>query len=375
MKEGPLTPSARAAARAALLDHYDREARDLPWRSDTDPYRVLVSEIMLQQTRVETVKDYYGAWLERFPSLAAVADADEDEILKAWEGLGYYRRARDLHRAARVVREEHGGVLPRRIEDLRGLPGVGEYTSGAVASIAFGQAVPAVDGNVRRVLARLHDVAEPSARWLRTTGAAWVDERRPGDWNQALMELGATVCTPRSPRCDACPLASWCRALAGGTVEERPAVAPKRPVPSAEIALAILHAEGRVLVEKRPAEGLLAGMWAFPERRLEGEGESEAAEAARSIAVTLGLGPIGAPTSLPDIRHRFSHLEARYLPVLLDVERAATPAPPRVARWIAPEDDEVALPVAQRKALEAWVAAQPVTTAPETRERLEGCSR
>ena len=353
MKDASITPSARAAAREALLDHYDRAARDLPWRRDTDPYRVLVSEIMLQQTRVETVKGYYGPWLERFPTLGALADAEEDDVLKAWEGLGYYRRARSLHRAARVVREEHGGVLPRCADALRGLPGVGEYTSGAVASIAFGEPVPAVDGNVRRVLSRLYDVAEPAAYWLRDTAAAWVDDVRPGDWNQALMELGATICTPRSPKCGGCPVAEWCGARAAGTVDERPAPTTKRAVPTADIALAVLHADGRVLLEKRPAGGLLGGMWAFPERRLKAVGErgADACKAALEIARAAGVEPASPPCPLPEIRHRFSHLDARYLPVAVRVDGMDAGGP--VARWVAWDDDTLALPVAQRKALES----------------------
>ena len=167
----------------ALLHHYDRSARELPWRRDTDPYRVLVSEIMLQQTRVETVKGYYERWLERFPALDDLACAEEEEVLKAWEGLGYYRRARNLHRAARVVREEHGGVIPTDSAGLLMLPGVGEYTAGAVASISFGERTPAVDGNVRRVLARLFDVSAPKPAWLRETAAGLVNADRPSDWN------------------------------------------------------------------------------------------------------------------------------------------------------------------------------------------------
>ena len=209
------------ALRRALLDHYDRTARDLPWRRETDPYRIWVSEVMLQQTRVETVVGYYGAWMERFPDLDTLAGADADDVMKAWEGLGYYRRARNLHRGAAVVRDSLGGAVPGSYAALRDLPGVGDYTAGAVASIAFGEVVPAVDGNVRRVLARLYDVAEPKPAWLRRTAAEWVDADRPGDWNQALMELGAVVCTPAKPNCDVCPVSSGCAALAAGTILPR----------------------------------------------------------------------------------------------------------------------------------------------------------
>jgi A/G-specific adenine glycosylase len=179
--------------RRALLAFYDARRRDLPWRRDPDPYRVWVSEVMLQQTRVDAVVPYYERWLRRFPTVAALASAEPDDVLRAWEGLGYYARARNLHRAARVVREHHHGAVPSEPSALRALPGVGDYTAGAIASIAFGRAEPAVDGNVRRVLARLLDVAAPAPARLRKVAAALVPSERPGDFNQALMELGATV--------------------------------------------------------------------------------------------------------------------------------------------------------------------------------------
>src|SRR5687768_12935276 len=183
--------------RRALLGFYDAHRRALPWREDPRPYRVWISEVMLQQTRVDAVLPYYRAWMERFPDVRALAAAPLDDVLKAWEGLGYYARARNLHKTALVVHDRMGGELPARAAELRELPGFGEYTAGAVASIAFGERVPAVDGNVRRVLARLFDEPAPSAGWLRERAAALLDRERPGDWNQALMELGATGCTPR----------------------------------------------------------------------------------------------------------------------------------------------------------------------------------
>jgi A/G-specific adenine glycosylase len=189
---------------------------------------VWVSEIMLQQTRVETAIPYYYRWMERFPTVEVLADVDEESVLKAWEGLGYYSRARNLHRSARLVRERLGGVIPQDSRSLKTLPGIGEYTSGAIASIAYGEVVPAVDGNVRRVLSRLFDLEDPTDASLRKQAGELVDPDRPGDWNQALMELGATVCTLRSPRCSACPLTVECRALSEGTRELRPA-SKRRP--------------------------------------------------------------------------------------------------------------------------------------------------
>ncbi|MEX2465761.1 MAG: A/G-specific adenine glycosylase [Gemmatimonadota bacterium] len=351
--------------RADLLGFYDRQKRDLPWRREEDPYRILVSEVMLQQTRVDTVLGYYEPWLGRFPDIEALAAASEDSVLKAWEGLGYYRRARNLHAAARVVREEWGGAVPSTEAELRMLPGVGEYTAGAVASIAFGEAVPAVDGNVRRALARLYDVVKPTARWLRETAAALVDPERPGDWNQALMELGATVCTPRAPSCGACPVAWGCAARSAGTVDERPAPTRKRAPRKAVIALVVLRAPGgEVLLERRGEGGVLAGMWAFPEQEI--DGVDRAAEAARELAaefLTAGHGspagtgdaPLAEARPLPHVRHHFTHIHATYVPWLLevaDVPERCLDSSDRETRWAgSAERSELALPVAQRTVL------------------------
>jgi A/G-specific adenine glycosylase len=352
----PPPPDSYAELRRVLLAHYDEHQRRLPWRGETDPYRILVSEVMLQQTRVQTVVGYYEAWLSRFPDLESLAAADVDDVLEAWEGLGYYRRARNLHRTAQVVRERPDGSLPSGYEALRELPGVGEYTAGALASIAFGEVVPAPDGNVRRVLARLFDEPQPRPAWLREAAAALVDPERPGDWNQALMELGATVCTPRAPRCGACPLVAWCAANARGVQEERP-VATRRSAPRRAIfALAVLHVGGRVMLVKRPVEGLLGGMWAFPEKEVADAGEADAA--AMSVAGELldGVGRSAEP--LPAREHRFTHLHVTYLPYLIQVAgpmeaegvRALAKRPRLV--WVDVDDPSgVALPVAQRGVL------------------------
>lgn len=373
MTEPAISDAAMSEARVALLGHYDREARALPWREDTDPYRVLVSEFMLQQTRVDTVLGYYDRWLDRFPTMDALADAEQEEVLKQWEGLGYYRRARNLHRAARLVREELGGTWPRDASGLRALPGVGEYTAGAVASIAFGEVVPAVDGNVKRVLARLHDEAKPTVVWLRSAAARWVDTSRPGDWNQALMELGATVCTPRAPACERCPLEAWCGARRAGTVARRPAPVVKRKPKRVRIALAVIHRGGRVLLEKRPDEGLLGGMWALPERRLEEMADGGASQesshsrrpgtevltsAVEAISQGLGLSLEGAIVPMKAVRHRFTHLDVDYRPasVAVDVGAPAGDRHEDRLRWVEPGEVDLAMPVAQRKVLDAWLA-------------------
>jgi len=353
-----------AELRRALLAHYDAHKRALPWRDETDPYRILVSEVMLQQTRVETVLDYYGAWLERFPDLTALAAAEVDDVLETWEGLGYYRRARNLHAAARAVREQADGELPSSYEELRELPGLGEYTAGAVASIAFGEAVPAPDGNVRRVLARLFDVADPKPAWLRETAAALVDRARPGDWNQALMELGATICSPRGPACGRCPVAEWCAARAAGTQAERPEPKARRAPRRALLAVAVVARDGHVLLERRPDDGLLGGLWAFPEAEV--SDGAEAPEAATVIAESRGAAGLGEAQALPSCDHRFTHIHATYLPYLVDAApapedaadtpaaAAAGPEPAPDTLWVdlaSPVD--VALPVAQRRILES----------------------
>jgi A/G-specific adenine glycosylase len=331
-----------------LLAHYDRAARDLPWRQETDPYRVWVSEVMLQQTRVETVVPYYRRWLRRFPDMASLASAPADEVLKAWEGLGYYGRARNLHRSARLVRERHAGVLPSDPQLLGALPGFGDYTVGAVASIAFGRRLPAVDGNVRRVLARVYDIERPGAAWLRATAGALVPAHRPGDFNQALMELGATICTPRAPRCAACPLAEPCRARAHGTVADRPA-RKARPTPrAAELGTAVVcDAAGRLLLVRNADSGLLAGMWAFP--CVELAPEEGAATAAARAASAAGVAVVAATgRELEPVRHDFSHLRARYRPVLFRLP--GTPTAGEAARWADAEAlARVAMPVAHRK--------------------------
>ena len=321
-----------AAIRTALLAFFDENARSLPWRSTRDPYAIWVSEVMAQQTRVETVVPYYHRWLERFPDVDALADAPLDDVLKAWEGLGYYSRARNLHAAARIVRERHRAELPGSYEELRALPGVGEYTAGAVASIAFGERHPAVDGNVRRVIARLLDVAEPSRELLRAAADSLVPAERPGDFNQSLMELGATICTPRSPRCVRCPVRSLCRARAAGTQEQRPLPKRARPVPIINVATAVIRSpDDRLLIVRRGESGLLAGMWCFPgveigstdgrpatvTSNLATAGAARAADHASTLARSL-VDTAAPAVPLGIVEHAFSHRRERYHCFLID---------------------------------------------------------
>ena len=358
--------------RRALLEHFDRNRRALPWRSERTPYRVMVSEFMLQQTRVETVVPYYERWVRRFPGWDALADAGEDEVLREWTGLGYYRRARNLHRTAQVVRERFGGDLPEEPAALKRLPGVGEYTAGAVASIAFGWAVPAVDGNVKRVLCRLFDMEAPTAGRLREMAGGLVDPGRPGDFNEAMMELGATVCTPRSPGCGGCPVREWCRARAVGTVAERPARRPRKRVPRVEhVAVVVVgraspadpgggHPSIVTLLRKRPDSGLLAGMWEFPSLELTGDEKPGGARIAAAAARLLKDIAIAArpTTPLNPVRHAFTHLHATWHPVICllhpppTTPRLPHPSPPAgdPHTWVPLSDlGDYPLPVAQQK--------------------------
>lgn len=254
----------------ALLRWYARSGRNLPWRKDKNPYHIWISEIMLQQTRVETVIEYYIRFIRTLPDVSALANASDERLLKLWEGLGYYSRARNLARAARQIISEYGGALPASYEELLTLPGIGPYTAGAIASIAFDLPVPAVDGNVLRVMSRILaselDISKkPAADRIRYQLCAWIPPSAPGDFNQALMELGATVCIPNAaPRCDICPIAFLCIAFSQGNPERYPVKSPKAPRKIEEKTVFILEFEGKYLLRKRAAKGLLAGMWEFP---------------------------------------------------------------------------------------------------------------
>jgi len=300
--------------RGALLRWYRRERRDLPWRRTRDPYRVWISEAMLQQTRVDTVIPYYHRFLERFPDVEALAGADLDDVLGAWQGLGYYSRARNLKRAAEHVVECHGGALPDTADALRELPGVGRYTAGAVASIAFDRPEPIVDGNVARVLSRIHGLTgDPKSTAgqarLWEEAARLVRGRAPGDLNQALMELGATVCTPRAPACPRCPVRASCAALRTGDPESLPVGSRKPAVRDVVAAAAIVARRDRTLAVRRPEEGLLGGLWDLPGGDLAAR-ERPADGLRRALRERVGL-EVGALERLGCVEHVFTHRRLR----------------------------------------------------------------
>jgi A/G-specific adenine glycosylase len=300
--------------RRVLLDWYDTHERDLPWRRTRDPYAVWVSETMLQQTRVETVIPYYDRFLARFPDVESLANADSEEVYALWTGLGYYSRARNLQAAARAVVEEHGGRLPQEASALRGLKGVGRYTAGALASIAFDRPEPAVDGNVVRVLARLLGIRKDTGRKpvmdrLWQVAAELARGPRPGQLNQALMDLGATVCRPRSPACAACPLESLCDAARVGDAEALPIKSKKKPPRPVEAVAAWLERRGRVLMVQRPPGGLLGSMWELPGGEIDGDASAEQA-LRRHLAQRLGLAVTHAER-VGEIEHLFTHRRLR----------------------------------------------------------------
>jgi len=336
------------ALRGGLLAWYDHAKRDLPWRTAEDPYATWVSEIMLQQTQVVTVLDYYARWMERFPDVASLAAADLDDVLELWAGLGYYRRARFLHRGAKYVVEELDGEIPTTAKELRALPGVGPYTAGAIASIAFGEVEALVDGNVERILARIFAIpGDPKDRanqkqfWA--LAEALVDDARPGDFNQSMMELGATVCTPKNPTCLLCPVRPRCQAFAMGEPTRFPAKV-KRAKPRAQTTLtcvvtAVVDGREHVLATKRPEDGLLPGLLEFPSIVRPDDSADDDATMREYLAEGLGLREVAdvAPSALGQASHRFSHIAMTYEVTAraLDEPAQLDPAHEASLRWIA----------------------------------------
>ncbi len=312
-----LAPLIRALPR--LHRWYRRSARSLPWRATPDPYAVWVSEVMLQQTRVDTVLPYYRRWMAAFPTVEALARAGDQDVLRVWEGLGYYARARNLHRAARVVTGRLGGRIPDDPEGFRALPGVGPYTAAAVLSIAFGRPLAVVDGNVRRVLCRVLTLEEDprtpgAARALEAAAGAILPWDGPGLHNQAMMELGALVCTSKAPACGSCPVRDACRAHARGCPGAYPVRRPRRPVPHRDVAVGIVTRGSRVFIDRRPYGGLLGGLWEFPGGKVEaGEDARQALD--RELWEEFRM-RVRVVEALEPVRHAYSHLRVTLHPFL-----------------------------------------------------------
>lgn len=345
-----------------LLKWYQANRRDLPWREVRDPYATWVSEIMLQQTQVDTVVAYFNRFMQRFPNLEALATASIDEVLNQWQGLGYYARARNLHASARQVVAEYGGQVPSKAEELRRLPGLGPYTAGAIASIAFGQLEPAVDGNVERVLCRLFAMRgdpkkNPTRKRLWSLAETLVKEvvlssdsvNTPGDFNQALMELGATLCTPLRPECSRCPVEALCEANRLGETSDFPQVSSSPTTIRLDHVAALIFKDGKVLIGQRPLEGVWGGLWEFPraERSDEESLESAATRGAREL---VGL-DVTVERELTPVVHSFTHhrITLHSFCCRHNRGRVRTTVFTRCA-WVKPRElDQYAFPVAQRK--------------------------
>jgi A/G-specific adenine glycosylase len=302
------------ALRKALTDWYRINQRALPWRETADPYAIWVSEVMLQQTQVTTVLPYYHNFLWCFPSLKSLAQTNLEQVLKAWEGLGYYARARNLHKAAGVVLNQHEGIIPQNWQDFRELPGVGDYIAAAVLSIAFGHPHPVVDGNVKRVLARMLAMEtpvnqSPSNKIFQQTAAQLLDAQSPGRFNQAVMELGAMICRPFNPLCPACPVQAWCCAYQTNQISEFPKRIKKQAPPQYQIAVGVVFKKGRVLITRRKPDGLLGGLWEFPGGKIKPRENAKAA-CIREIKEEVNLA-VRVDSHLCRIHHAYTHFKIR----------------------------------------------------------------
>ncbi len=334
-------PEQRRALQAQLIAWQERHGRhDLPWQQPATPYRVWISEVMLQQTRVETVIPYFQRFMARYPDIPALASAELDDVLALWAGLGYYARARNLHAAARAVTAEHGGELPTTLAALQALPGIGPSTAGAIRSLGHGLPAPILEGNVKRILARLAAIPEwpgrsPVARRLWTIAEALVPEQHCRAFNQGLMDLGALVCTPRAPACSDCPLASACAARATGAPEAYPGARPSRQRPQRQVRLLLIEDGGGLLLEQRPPTGIWGGLWSLPECATEDD----------PVARARALGAVCEPAGeLAPRLHAFTHFELHMQPSRLRRVGAPPEArePAAGLRWFRP--DREALP-------------------------------
>ncbi len=342
--------------RRRLLSWFSKNQRRLPWRETEDPYRIWVSEAMLQQTQVKTVLPYYERFIKTFPDAKALSEASLDAVLKSWEGMGYYARARNLHRAAGILVDQWNGQVPDDYEAFRKLPGVGEYIASAVLSVAFNRPYAVLDGNVKRVLSRLFLIDAPvnrasSLSEFREHASRLLDTDRPGDFNQALMELGATICRPVQPECAGCPVASLCKAFDAGKERDFPVSVRRKSIPSYHIAVGVVHKDNRILITKRKPSGLLGGLWEFPGGKVK-PGERPEESCKREIREELNLS-VEVTKHVAHVKHAYTHFK-----VVMDVFDCTYKAGkvklrgPDAYRWIVLEEiDAYAFPGANHKFL------------------------
>lgn len=330
-----------------LLNWYDNNARLLPWRCDPSPYRVWVSEIMLQQTQVETVIPYFERFMARFPNLPSLAQAEESEVLRLWEGLGYYSRARNLLKAAKRILSEFSGSLPADVTALKSLPGIGAYTAGAIASIAFGLPEPALDGNIRRVYLRILDLHEPPGN--DTDAVLWQFARqtlprsRPGDFNQALMDLGSSICSPAKPDCPRCPLQSACLAFQRGTQQQLPVRKPQAQVPHKVVTVAVILNDGKVLLNRRPPQGMLGGLWEYPGGAV-ADGTTDLPMALGTLLLSRYELPVEVEAALGVFRHAYTHFKITLHAFICALSSPAEVSLPSLFAWV-PTTDLSACPM------------------------------
>lgn len=344
----------KSKIQTSLLNWYKLNARPLPWRRTKDPYKIWVSEIMLQQTQVDTVIPYYERWMETFPTLEKLASSPVERVLKLWEGLGYYSRAQNLHKAAKRVREHHDGRVPDSFEEISELSGIGRYTAGAILSIAFQKPYPVVDGNVQRVLSRLFAIEKDissteTQQELWETAQELLHTEKPGDFNQALMELGALICTPKSPECLLCPVVHFCQARKKGIQESLPIKIAKVKVQSLEKAVALIEdAKGRFLIQQRPSKGLLAGLWEFPE--VVKKGKTKLQEALKNdLKKNYGI-QTELAGALPSVFHLYTHRRMVFYPFWMRLEKGKVRDFGQKLEWIKPhEAEKYAFSVAHQK--------------------------
>jgi len=343
--------------RKKLLVWFETELRDLPWRDTKDPYKIWISEIMLQQTQVKKVIPYYLKFIESFPDINSLAQAELSQVLKIWEGLGYYARARNLHKAARQLKNNFNGVFPADFDSIKKLPGIGQYTAAAIMSIAYQQQHAVVDGNVSRVICRIFKINEQPKSGV---GKQIIQQRaqkllatdNPGDYNQAIMELGALVCTPRSPKCEICPVEEFCQAQKSGQQLDYPAKAPKKQRPHNIIAAGIIHKDDKILIARRPEEGLLGGLWEFPGGKLE-DGETLEQAVKREVLEELGI-QVKVNGLYAKINHQYTHFTITLFAYNCEY---LSGKPQTIGctdwRWVTlNEIDEYAFPRANRKILD-----------------------